>query len=36
MVQSVEMSEKTGDTTYVSLINTKINSPISESVFTVN
>lgn len=36
MVESVEMYEKTGDTTIINLVNTKTNHTISESVFTVN
>lgn len=35
-VESVEMSEKTGDMTIVNMINTETNHAISESVFTVN
>lgn len=36
MVESVEMSEKTGDITIVNLNNIKKKSPISENIFTVN
>lgn len=36
MVQSVEMNEKSGDTTIVTLLNVKANNSINESVFDVN
>lgn len=36
MIENVEMSEKSGDTTFVNLFNVKVNHSVGENFFTVN